>query len=127
MSKPIDQHLTDELPALHSGVFMHGFAVIVNGASCVLDSTANRREVLVIASVLPLWPSQHQLLPSEWVSWLLLLPFCCLMGVILNRSGNKALGNAQADFSVGLLFWRETFLAMKRAELTECINTSFSF
>lgn len=29
------QHLTDEVPALHFVVFMHGFAVLVNG---VLDS-----------------------------------------------------------------------------------------
>lgn len=60
------QHLTDEVPALHFVVFMHGFAVLVNGVSCVLDSvngiscmldsTAHRREVLVIASVLHCWP-----------------------------------------------------------------------
>lgn len=54
MSKTIAQHLTDEVPALHFIVFMHGFAVLADGVSCALVSTANRREVLVIPSVLPL-------------------------------------------------------------------------
>lgn len=52
MSKTIAQHLTDEVPALHFVVFRHGFAGLGDGVSCVLDSTANRRKVLVIASVL---------------------------------------------------------------------------
>lgn len=54
MSKTIAQHLTDEVPALHFIVFMHGFAVLADEVSCVLKSAANRREMLVIASVLPL-------------------------------------------------------------------------